>query len=235
MSCTACSSVSRPSVQHTSMSMALTSRTMVSTCLNAFFLPTSRQAEPMQKRVLPAALARLAISITSSTFLVGSGFTNVLWCADCEQYLQSSVQPPVLMDSSVHCCTSRGSQCMRCTVAALYTSSSSGCSYTSFTSSYVQFYHTDIRTDQLLIHYHDGSGDAARCFRRTWRTSGVMPGIVSVAVDVAPAACVDCRRVAWARRARRTPADDVRRGSMADSVVFEELFLLACRWIRLWR
>ncbi len=32
-----------------------------------------------------------------------------------EQYLQSSVHPPVLMERSVHCCTSRGSQNIRCT------------------------------------------------------------------------------------------------------------------------
>ena len=61
----------------------------------------------MQKRVEPAALALLASSITSKVFMVGEGLTKVLALEDWEQYLQSSTQPPVLMERSVHCCTSR--------------------------------------------------------------------------------------------------------------------------------
>ena len=111
------------------------------------------------------ALARLAASTTSATFICGVGFTCVLYRTDYssgrgrkgkrvhfiqvgssverqyarrrrvspfhsihrtihhpvtsqrtwEQYLQSSVHPPVLMERSVHCCTSRGSQNIRCT------------------------------------------------------------------------------------------------------------------------
>ena len=41
------------------------------------------------------------------------GLTWVLCLTDWEQYPQSSVQPPVLMDSKVHCWTSLESQCAR--------------------------------------------------------------------------------------------------------------------------
>jgi|TARA_B110000305_G_C19358122_1_gene597994 hypothetical protein len=51
--------------------------------LNAFFLlPSSRQADPMQNRVDPAAFAARAASITASTFMVGVGFTKVLCFTD---------------------------------------------------------------------------------------------------------------------------------------------------------
>jgi hypothetical protein len=83
-----------------------------------FLLPSSRHAAPMQKRVLPASLARCAAATISSRFIIGVGLSPVLWRVDCEQYEQSSVQPPVLIESSVHCCTSRGSHTERCTVAA---------------------------------------------------------------------------------------------------------------------
>lgn len=133
----ACDSLSIPSVQQTSRPMPFTWRTISNTDENAFrslFSPTSLQAAPMQKRVLPASLARRAISTTSITFIVGVGFTNVLWAALWLQYLQSSTQPPVLIDSSVHCCTSRGLKCCLWTLAALFTRSKNGMSYISWIS-----------------------------------------------------------------------------------------------------
>ena len=58
--------------------MPLTSLTMLRILSKApFFFPSSRHAVPMQKRVLPAALARFAYSTTSSTPIIGVGLTNV--------------------------------------------------------------------------------------------------------------------------------------------------------------
>lgn len=59
-----------------------------------------RQAAPMQKRVAPLALAARAASKTSSSGSSFSALRPVSKWADCGQYLQSSSQPPVLMDSS---------------------------------------------------------------------------------------------------------------------------------------
>eukprot|EP00967_Tisochrysis_lutea_P127546 scaffold217059_cov33-Tisochrysis_lutea.AAC.1 len=114
-----CSSESIPSVQQTSRPMPLTSSTILRILPKApFLLPSSRHAVPMQKRVEPAAFARRAASLTASTLMSGSGFTNVLYRVDCAQYLQSSLQPPVLMERRVQRCTSRGSKCCLWTVEA---------------------------------------------------------------------------------------------------------------------
>ena len=79
LSCTACSSDTIPSVQHTSMSISRTSRTICRMRRNiAFFPPSSRHAVPMQKRVEPAAFARFAASITSITGISGVDFTEVV-------------------------------------------------------------------------------------------------------------------------------------------------------------
>ena len=79
LSCTACSSDTIPSVQHTSMSISRTSRTICRMRRNiAFFPPSSRHAVPMQKRVEPFAFARAAALTTSSTDIIGVGLTSVL-------------------------------------------------------------------------------------------------------------------------------------------------------------
>jgi len=67
LNCLACSGVSIPSVVHTSIPMLLTSRTIWRIRSNPLFLPArSRQAAPIQKRVLPFSLARRAASRTGS-------------------------------------------------------------------------------------------------------------------------------------------------------------------------
>ena len=79
LSCLAWCSLTIPSVQQTSSPMPLTSETMLRILSKApFFLPSSLQAVPMQKRVDPAAFARRAYSTTSSTDIMGVGLTNVL-------------------------------------------------------------------------------------------------------------------------------------------------------------
>ena len=73
----------------------------------------------MQKRVAPLVLTspwprrsrRAAPSACRPPGRCRSGWTR-------EQYLQSSSQPPVLMDSRVESCTRLASWCSRCTVAA---------------------------------------------------------------------------------------------------------------------
>ena len=70
-----------------------------------------RQAAPIQKRVEPIALAFSAASKTFSTSSKRSFSKSVLLRALCEQYLQSSGQAPVLIDSNVLTCTSFALKC----------------------------------------------------------------------------------------------------------------------------
>lgn len=87
LSCLACSGVSIPSVVHTSMSMARTSRTICRMRWKPRLRPArSRHAAPMQKRVLPLALALRAASRTGSTSRSGDALVVVEYRDDCEQY-----------------------------------------------------------------------------------------------------------------------------------------------------
>jgi len=85
--------------------MAFTPSTMATTLSmsRSFGL---RQAAPMQKRCDPAALASAAAASTACTSISFSAFTSLSAEALCEQYPQSSGQPPVLIEHKVHSCTS---------------------------------------------------------------------------------------------------------------------------------
>src|SRR5678815_2161764 len=65
-----------------------------------------RHAAPMQNRWLPASLACAAACSTACTSISLVASTPLSAETDCEQYPQSSGHPPVLIDSSVHNCTS---------------------------------------------------------------------------------------------------------------------------------
>ena len=62
----------------------------------------------MQKRVEPAAFASRACARISSSSISGSRLNPVGLCSDCAQYLQSSGQAPVRIESRLQSCTSRG-------------------------------------------------------------------------------------------------------------------------------
>jgi len=84
--CCACSGVSIPNVVHTSISIFLTSRTILRILSNPLFLPErSRQAAPMQNRVLPFSLALRAASRTGSISSNLDAFVGVEYRDDWEQ------------------------------------------------------------------------------------------------------------------------------------------------------
>src|SRR5260221_8646693 len=84
--CRACSGVSIPNVVHTSIPIFLTSRTILRILSNPLFLPArSRQAAPMQNRVLPFSLALQAASKTGSISSNLDAFVGVEYRDDWEQ------------------------------------------------------------------------------------------------------------------------------------------------------
>ena len=94
-----------PSVMQVSSPIAFTPSTMATTLSMSRSLGL-RHAAPMQKRCEPAALASAAAARTAFTSISFSAFTSLSADADCEQYPQSSGQPPVLIDNRVQSCTS---------------------------------------------------------------------------------------------------------------------------------
>ena len=78
LSCLACSGDNIPNVVHTSMPIDRTSRTIVKIFSNPRFRPArSRQAAPMQNRVLPFAFAFRAASSTGSMSTSFDAFVGV--------------------------------------------------------------------------------------------------------------------------------------------------------------
>jgi len=103
----ACFGVSMPSVMQVSSPMARTPFT-ISTIAGMSRSLGLRHAAPMQKRWLPASFACAAVCSTARTSISLVASTPLSAFTDCEQYPQSSGQPPVLMLSSVHSWTCSG-------------------------------------------------------------------------------------------------------------------------------
>ena len=86
-SCRACSGLNMPRVVQTSMPIPRTSRTIVRIFSKPRFRPArSRQAAPMQNRVLPFSFALRAASSTGSISTRREAFVAVVYREDCEQY-----------------------------------------------------------------------------------------------------------------------------------------------------
>src|SRR5690606_24993607 len=169
-----------PRVAQVSSPSAFTSR-IISATLGMSRSLGERHAAPMQKRLAPAALAWRAFSSTSPVAISLVASTPVWYRWACGQYAQSSGQPPVLTDSSVLTCTSAGSKCARCTVAAWCSSSGNGRSNRDWISSRLQ----SVR----------GAGDSLTAdmafFRLLWRDRPASLESMSTAVNQTTPAKVD--------------------------------------------
>ena len=89
-----------PRVRQVSSSNSLTALT-ISFIFDILLSLRFLHAAPMQNLDAPDFFASFACAITSSTVKSFSISTSVLYFMLCEQYLQSSGQPPVLIDMSV--------------------------------------------------------------------------------------------------------------------------------------